>query len=161
MKSCRVILGCVLAAAGTTAAPVDYVREVKPIFAEHCYRCHGASQHKSALRMDTVTFALKGGDNGPALSAGKSADSLLVKLLKGTHPDLARMPYKKPPLNEAQIALIGQWIDQGAKGPADEAPESAKHWAFVAPVRPMSPAVKQTAWPRNPTDAFVLARLET
>jgi hypothetical protein len=88
---------------GASGASVDYVREVKPIFAEHCYRCHGASQHKSELRMDTVAFALKGGDNGPAFKAGKSAESLIVKLLKGTHPDLARMPYKKPPLSDAPM----------------------------------------------------------
>jgi mono/diheme cytochrome c family protein len=162
MKSSLLNLGCLLAAtAPLAAAPVDYVREVKPIFAEQCYRCHGASQHKSELRMDTVAFALKGGDNGPALKPGSSADSLLVKLLKGTHADLARMPYKKPPLSEAQIALVEQWIEQGAKAPADEAPESAKHWSFVPPVRVPPPVVKQTAWPRNPVDNFILARLES
>jgi mono/diheme cytochrome c family protein len=152
-------LAGLLVALGANGASVDYVREVKPIFAEHCYRCHGASQHKSELRMDTVAFALKGGDNGPAFKPGKSSESLIVKLLKGTHPDLARMPYKKPPLSDAQIALVERWIGEGATGPADEAPESAKHWAFVAPVRPQPPAVKQSAWPKNPVDNFILARL--
>src|SRR5712672_788289 len=155
------LAGLLTAVAPLAAAPVDYVREVKPIFTEHCYRCHGASQHKSELRMDTVTFALKGGDNGSALKPGNNADSLMVKLLKGTHPDLARMPYKKPPLSAAQIALVEQWIEQGAKAPADEAPESAKHWAFAPPVHVPPPAVKQTGWPRNPVDNFILARLET
>src|ERR1043166_2045552 len=161
MKSPLRILAALLTACAANATSVDYVREVKPIFAENCYRCHGASQKKSELRMDTVAFALKGGDNGPVLKAGKSAESLIVKLLKGTHPDLARMPYKKPPLGEAQITLIARWIDEGATGPADEAPESAKHWAFVAPVRPQPPAVKQSAWPKNPVDNFILARLES
>src|SRR3954469_8171462 len=156
MKWCVLIGACWLALClPLSAAPVDYVQEVKPLLTEQCYRCHGASQQKSGLRMDTVTFALKGGENGPALKPGKSADSLIVKLLKGTHPDLARMPYKKPALSEAQIALLERWIEEGGKGPADEAPESAKHWSFVAPVRPALPAVKRNAWPRNPVDRFI------
>src|ERR1043165_540293 len=98
MKLFRFSFGsCLLAVAlPLGAAPVDYLKEVKPIFVDQCYRCHGASQQKSALRMDTVAFALKGGDNGAAFTPRKGADSLMVKLLKGTHPDLARMPYKKP-----------------------------------------------------------------
>jgi mono/diheme cytochrome c family protein len=155
------LAGLLMAVAPLGAAPVDYVRDVKPLFAEHCFRCHGASQHKSELRMDTAAFALKGGDNGPALKPGNSADSLLVKLLKGTHPDLARMPYKKPPLSEGQITLVEEWIQQGAKAPADEAPESAKHWAFVSPLHGPPPVVKQADWPRSPVDNFILARLET
>jgi mono/diheme cytochrome c family protein len=142
------------------AAPVDYVRDVKPVFAEHCYGCHGASQQKSGLRMDTVTFALKGGENGPALKPGRSVDSLLVQAVKGTHSDISRMPYKKPPLTDAQIALIEHWINEGAKAPANEQPQKDSHWAFVAPARLPSPVVKQTAWPRNPIDHFILARLE-
>src|SRR5258708_28970822 len=80
------------------ATPIDYAREGKPILAQNCYRCHGASQQKSGLRLDTAAFALKGGESGPALTAGKSGESLMVQLLKGAHADLARMPYKKPPL---------------------------------------------------------------
>jgi mono/diheme cytochrome c family protein len=161
MKLVAITVAAVFASAvALSAASVDYVRDVKPIFAEHCYRCHGASQQKAELRMDTATLALKGGENGPAFKPGKSADSLLVKLVKGTHDDIARMPYKKPPLADAQIALIEQWIDQGAKAPANEEPEKNVHWAFVAPKRAELPAVKQKSWPRNPVDQFILARLE-
>ena len=45
-------------------APVDYLRDVKPVLAEHCCRCHGASQQKSGLRLDTAALALKGGGVG-------------------------------------------------------------------------------------------------
>jgi len=149
-----------LTGSAATAAPVDYLREVKPIFAEHCYRCHGASQQKGGLRMDTAAFALKGGDNGPAYAPSKSADSLLIQAVKGTHDDISRMPYKKPSLPEAQIETIARWIDEGAKAPDDEAPQSDKHWAFVPPVRAPAPGVKQADWPRNDIDRFMLARLE-
>jgi hypothetical protein len=39
-------------------------------------------------------------------------------------------------------------------------PAAKKTWAFRPPVRPPLPAVKKTAWVRNPIDAFILARLE-
>src|SRR5437660_2666989 len=142
------------------AAPVDYVRDVKPIFAENCCRCHGASQHKGDLRLDTAAFALKGGETGPAFNPGKSAASLILQAIKGTHPEIPRMPYKKRALSDAQIVTIEQWIDQGAQAPADEQPEKSKHWAFVPPERPAPPLVKRQAWVRNSIDAFILARLE-
>src|SRR5687768_7862720 len=88
-----------LAAATTVAAaPADYLRDVKPILAEHCYRCHGASQQKGGLRMDTAASAFKGGENGPGFKPGKGADSLLIQAVKGAHDSISRMPYKKPPL---------------------------------------------------------------
>jgi mono/diheme cytochrome c family protein len=149
-----------LGVASASAAPADYLREVKPMLAENCYRCHGASQQKGALRLDTAAAALKGGDKGPALKPRDSAGSLLVQAVKGTHADLPRMPYKKPPLSDAQIALIARCIDQGASAPADEEPEKNEHWSFVAPKRAALPAVRQKRWLRNPIDNFILARLE-
>jgi mono/diheme cytochrome c family protein len=153
------LLTCI-AGFAASAAPVDYVREVKPILAEHCYRCHGASQQKSELRLDTAEFALKGGEYGPGYKPGKSAESLLIQAVKGTHDDISRMPYKKPPLSKPQIELLTRWIDEGAKAPPDEEPESKKHWAFVAPTRTAVPEVKQKDWPRNAIDSFILARLD-
>jgi mono/diheme cytochrome c family protein len=149
-----------ISASAMVAAPVDYVREVKPIFAEHCYRCHGASQQKGELRMDTAALALEGGENGPAFKSGKSAESLMVQAIKGEHDSISRMPYKKPPLSDEQIALIAKWIDEGAKSPADEKPESNIHWAFVKPERPAVPQVQQKDWARNAVDNFILTRLE-
>ena len=102
-----------LMAASAAAAPVDYLREVKPLFAEHCYRCHGASQQKGGLRLDTAAFALKGGERGFALRPGKSADSLILQAVRGAHDSIPRMPYKKPTLSKPQIALLARWIDEG------------------------------------------------
>src|SRR4051812_11384298 len=127
-----------------SAKPVDYLTEIKPILAETCYRCHGAAQQKGGLRLDTAVFALKGGKTGPSFQPAKSEASLLVQVLKGTHPDIARMPYKKPALSDAQISLIERWIDEGATAPRDEAAEASKHWAFVRPARVSPPAIKST-----------------
>ena len=152
-----------LALTGTlpAATPVDYLRDVKPVLAQHCYRCHGASQQKGGLRADTAAFLKEGGDAGSAFKAGKSEDSLLLRVILGTHDDIAQMPYKKPPLTEAAIAKIRAWIDQGAAAPANEEPEKDLHWAFVPPARGELPAVKPGGWAKNPIDHFILARLET
>jgi mono/diheme cytochrome c family protein len=155
----RAAIVLIFGAIGACAA-VDYPRDIKPILAEHCYRCHGASQHKHGLRIDTAASALKGGENGPALLPGTPSGSLLIQVLKGTHTQISQMPYKKAPLKEAQIAAIEAWIREGAKAPADEAPETSKHWAFIAPERPAIPAVTQPTWARNAIDHFILARLD-
>ena len=147
-------------AGAASAAPVDYVREVKPLLAEACNKCHGASQQKGDLRLDTAVFALKGGKAGPSFKSGNAADSLLIQVIEGRHDDIERMPYKKPPMSAAQIALLKAWIDQGAKAPADEKSDSALHWSFVPPQRAPEPEVKLRAWPRNGLDRFILARLE-
>ena len=115
MKLSLFSLLCVCLPGAAVSALVDYLCDVKPLLAERCYKCHGAAQQKSGLRLDTAAFALKGGKNGPSYKPGNSADSLLVQAVKGTHPELARMPYKKSPLTETQIAALAAWIDQGAK----------------------------------------------
>ena len=149
-----------LTVAARAAEPVDYLKDIKPVLAAHCYKCHGASQQKAGLRLDTAALALTGGRTGPALKPGDSAASLLVRAITGTHAELPRMPFKNPPLADSQIALVKTWIDQGAKAPANEAPETSKHWAFNAPQRPALPSLQQTAWPRTAIDHFILARLE-
>ena len=126
------------------AKGVDYTREVKPILAARCYACHGAPQQKAGLRLDTVALMKMGGDNGPAFVPGKWGESLLFRNVAAA--GRKRMPpaSEGEPLKKGEIALLKQWIDQGATGPADEKPETdpKDHWAFKAPVRPRVPLVK-------------------
>ena len=143
------------------SAAVDYTREIKPLLREHCYKCHGAQQQKSDLRLDTAAFALRGGENGPAFKPRMSAESLIIRTVRGTHDSIAQMPYKKPPLTTSQIDLLAKWIDEGAQAPSNEQPESARHWAFVPPQRPGIPDIQnRKSKIQNPIDAFILARLE-
>src|SRR3954470_1885831 len=105
------------------AAPVDYVRDVKPILKQNCYRCHGASQQKSGLRLDTAAALRAGGDSGPSIKTGKVEDNLLLQVVTGTSDDVAQMPYKKPALPASDVATLRAWVEQGALAPADEEPE--------------------------------------
>ena len=107
-------------------------------------------------------MALAGGDRGPDIIPGHSADSRMIQLVSGQDPKLI-MPQKGERLTPAQIGILRAWIDQGAVWPESasvKAIDSRKHWAFKAPVRPEVPSVKNKNWPRNPIDDFVLARLE-
>ncbi len=141
------------------AQGVDYVREIKPILTARCFACHGALQQKSGLRLDTVGLMKTGGDKGPAIVPGKSAESPLFAYVRAT--GRKRMPptSEGDPLKKGEIDLLKAWIDQGAIGPADEKPETdpKDHWAFKPPLRPTVPRVKNAGWVRNPIDAFIAA----
>lgn len=156
-----IFIFCALTTPVWAGEAVDYTKEIKPILSGICYQCHSETQQKHGLRLDTAAYALKGGQSGPAIVPGKSEESLLIKAVSGTAHDLARMPFKKTPLDDEKIALLKRWIDQGAKSPADEKAESVLHWAFVpCPAVVPVPDVKQKTWPHNPIDDFILARME-
>ena len=67
------------------------------------------------------------------------------------------MPPEGKPLSPEQIALVKSWVKQGALSPADETPEEdpSKHWAFVKPIRPKLPTVRNRKWVQNPIDALI------
>ena len=123
------------------AGQIDYARQVKPLLTRHCVACHGAARTRAGLRLDTAAAALKGGKNGPVIQPGHGEESPLILALRGEGSG-ERMPLNRPPLSEADIALLRDWIDQGARGMADEppgVPPAASHWAFVPPRRPDVP----------------------
>ena len=145
------------------ARPVDFAKELEPLFAERCYDCHGAKKQESALRVDSRDALLKGGDNGPSLVPGHGAESILVQVLADTHPDIAQMPKKKEKFAPEQIDLVRAWIDQGAiweSAVAGSFRYNTNHWAFKAPTRPAAPVVRNKKWSRTPIDNFVLAKLD-
>jgi mono/diheme cytochrome c family protein len=145
----------ILFPAVASGGKVDYNSQIQPIFSENCYACHGpdTSKVESGLRLDREKDALKGGDDGKAIVPGDPEKSLIIQHITSRDPDeIMPPPKKKDALKPEQIALIRQWISEGA--------EWGTHWAFVAPQRPPVPAVKNSSWVKNPIDQFVLAKLE-
>lgn len=118
------------------SAEVDFDKEVKPIFADHCYKCHGEEKQKGELRLDSPAMILKGGDSGePIFLAGQGAESHLIKLVSRTDPDEAMPPEGKgDPLSESQVETLRNWISEGAKMPGIENLADLKmttdHWSF-------------------------------
>ena len=98
---------------------IDYVRDVKPILAENCYRCHGVKRQRSSLRLDSATAVLLGGDSGAAIRPGSSAESLLILAVTGAE-GVEKMPPKGPRLSSRHIEVLKAWIDQGARSPREE-----------------------------------------
>src|SRR5436309_2392341 len=101
--------------------PVDYARDVRPIFAGNCLKCHGPTKASGDLRLDSGAAILRGGNSGSAVIAGNSGKSRLFKAISGGTDDVVAMPpNEKNRLSAKQIALVKAWIDQGAKVPAAE-----------------------------------------
>ena len=136
--------------------PVDFNRDIRPILSDTCFKCHGPDekQRMANLRLDDTEglFTDRGGYR--IIVPGNAAESKLYQKISSKDESMLMPPtYSGRSLTPAQIELFKQWIDQGAKWDT--------LWSFVPPKRPTVPEVKGKAWPRNPIDNFVLARLES
>ncbi|MBX3444663.1 MAG: PSD1 domain-containing protein [Planctomyces sp.] len=145
------------------AEPVDFARDVQPIFARACFECHGPEKQRSSFRLDRRSSALAGGDFGPALISGDSAGSPLVQYVAGLEEGL-EMPPKGKRLSAEEIGVLRRWIDDGLIWPDAEAGErdAAETWWSLAPLRAIAPPELtdgERRLARNPIDAFLLARL--
>jgi cytochrome c553 len=152
-----------------TSTNRDLAASAQSLLAERCYRCHGPEKHKSGLRLDLRTEALRGGDlSERVLVPGHSAQSDLTRRIASTEPDQV-MPPKGPALSATEIDQLRRWIDAGAPwanagGGAAPNTETRRaqgpYWAFQ-PVRdPPPPDVQGSAWVKSPIDAFILAGLQ-
>jgi hypothetical protein len=100
--------------APTGKETVSFTVDLVPVLDEHCAKCHGRERRAGAqLKLDTFSGLWAGGDNGPPIQPGKSADSLLVQKLRGKAEGEA-MPLQQPALPDAVIAKFEKWIDEGA-----------------------------------------------
>lgn len=136
---------------------IRFDHDVRPILSNHCWNCHGPDEEarQAGLRLDRRNTAVAVGDSGKiAIVPGKPADSELIARINSHDPEIQMPPTSaKKPISEQQKLILRQWIEQGA--------EFTSHWAYTPPVRAAVPQVKNTAWPRNAIDAFVLQRLES
>ena len=142
--------------------------KIRPVLVDHCYKCHSADSKiiKGGLRVDNRHALIKGGDSGSSIVPGDPTKSLLIKALKY---DGLEMP-PKGRLSDSVIKDFETWIKMGAPDPRKliETPVARtldieagrKHWAFQPILDPKPPLVKNAAWPLDPVDRFLLARLE-
>jgi len=138
----------------TSWAGIDFAKDVQPIFAAHCIKCHGPDNPKADLDLSTRKGILAILDSGKAAVAPGNPDaSPLMARVTSLDPDELMPPPKKGErLAAAQIATLRRWIKEGA--------EWSTHWAYRPLEKPATPSVKDKIWPRNPIDNFVLTKLE-
>ena len=149
-----IALGLPLAA--DAADDIDFNRDIKPLLSSNCFKCHGPDEHerKADLRLDTFDGATADLDGSHAIVPGDLSASELLHRITSSDPDEVMPPPKSSPaLKPEQAELFRRWIESGAK--------YERHWSFIPPVRPGLPAVKNTDWPRNAIDSFILARIES
>ncbi|MEZ5303125.1 MAG: PSD1 and planctomycete cytochrome C domain-containing protein [Verrucomicrobiales bacterium] len=163
-RAAAVAAAAILVVAGLAPAPagaVDFATQIEPIFAAHCTKCHGLDEQKAGVGLEKFHQAQQPGDSGePLFSPGEPGLGLVFARITAADPG-ERMPKDKPPLAPGEIALLRQWIAEGAQWP-DDGWRPPQHWAYAKPVRPSLPeaADADADWPRTPIDRFILARLE-
>ncbi|HEY1048996.1 MAG TPA: c-type cytochrome domain-containing protein, partial [Prosthecobacter sp.] len=128
------------------AAPLTFEKDVRPILKAHCFHCHGEEgEMKGGLDVRLARFILKGGKSGPAVVAGKTAESHLLELVKD-----GEMPKGKAKLSDKDIGVLESWIAEGAKtarpepeklGPEHAFTDEERAWWSLQPVREVKPPV--------------------
>jgi mono/diheme cytochrome c family protein len=136
---------------------LDFNQDVQPILASNCFACHGPDpeMRKANLRLDLEESAFKKRPGKPdAIVPGHPERSELIRRIESKDPHYL-MPQsaqnEAKPMKPAEIAILKQWVAEGA--------HYRPHWAFEKPVRAAVPQVQAAGWQKNPIDAFILRRL--
>ncbi len=136
---------------------LDFNQDVQPILASNCFACHGPDpeMRKANLRLDLEESAFKKRPGKPdAIVPGHPERSELIRRIESKDPHYL-MPQsaqnEAKPMKPAEIAILKQWVAEGA--------HYRPHWAFEKPVRAAVPQVQAAGWEKNPIDAFILRRL--
>jgi len=175
MPRLRSITALLLAPLALLAAGDDdlfFESKVRPVLIKRCYDCHSTEKKtKGGLALDTRAGWQHGGDNGPAIIPGDLTKSLVIKAVRYLDKDFAMPPKSRLPADE--VAILEEWVKRGAPDPRNgetakaakpkrtiNLDEGRKFWAFQPVANPATPAVKDSAWPKDPVDRFLLAKIE-
>ena len=175
MPRLRPITALMLAPLALLAAGDDdlfFESKVRPVLIKRCYDCHSTDKKtKGGLALDTRAGWRHGGDNGPAIIPGDLTKSLVIKAVRYLDKDFAMPPKSRLPADE--VAILEEWVKRGAPDPrTGDATQAAKpkriidvvagrkFWAFQPIANPPAPAVKDSAWAKDPLDRFLLAKIE-
>jgi hypothetical protein len=145
----RWTLFCLLAASGIVSGEVSFNRDIRPIMADTCFRCHGPDKNARmmGLRLDIRDEAVKTTKSGVTpIVPGDPEHSAIIQRIFATDRKVMPPESVHKELTAAQKATIKQWVAEGAKYEG--------HWAYQ-PVQHFNVPAGQ-----NPIDYFLRARLE-
>src|SRR5262249_7336105 len=167
-------------ASSQNSSQVSFDRDIRPILAARCLNCHGEKKQNGGLRLDAKAPAMRGGQGGRVIVAGKATESRLYQRVTAPN-DEQRMPPTGERLSLAEVSALKAWVDAGAVWPegdsrkgrlsdgatparSDLANDQSRHWAWrpikrpaVAKIPPGTRNRRPTT--RNPIDSFIAARL--
>jgi hypothetical protein len=160
----RFFIGFVLAGvifSGCRDKSIDFSAQVKPILNKHCIACHGGVKRNAKFSLLFRHEALDTAESGKhVIIPGDPEHSEMIRRITSNDPEV-RMPYKEEPLSKEEIAILRQWIKEGAQW--------GDHWAYLPP-RPVAVpnsgevlsgfSVDGKDWAKNEIDHFILKRLE-
>lgn len=136
------------------AAAVDFNRDVRPILNKNCVACHGGVKEAGEVSFIFREQVLGKGESGKTVvvPGDPDASEMIARIISDDPDDLMPQPDHGPRLSDEDVETLRQWIKEGAKW--------GEHWSFSAPEMHAPPTVKNTAWPANEIDRFILAKLE-
>ena len=162
-------LGTASAADPTPAQLQFFESKIRPILVDNCYKCHSheAPKLKGGLSVEYKDALLKGGSTGAAIIPGDPDNSLLIKAVRYTDPDL-QMPPDDKKLSAQQIADLIAWVKMGAPDPRKPDASTAMtwsqstrdHWAFKPIKKQTVPEIVDKNRVQTPIDAFIIAKLD-
>ncbi len=128
-------------------------RDIRSILSDNCYHCHGPDEEtlEADLRLDSFAEATRDLGGYAGIVPGKPDESEIIFRMED-HDDIMPPSKSKKVVSPEDIATLRKWIEQGA--------EYEPHWAFLPIEKNEAPQTKQSDWPKNPIDSFILAKLE-
>ena len=171
-----VLFGVVALAHANERAPTTeqldfFERQVRPLFAKHCYQCHSvnAKRVEAKLLLDSREAQMHGGDSGAAIVPGDAEKSLLIEAVRY---ESFEMP-PKGKLPDRDIETLVRWVNMRAPWPKEAAPiaearkedfdleqRKSEFWVWQPIIKADPPSVKDATWPKSDIDRHILARLE-
>jgi hypothetical protein len=152
-------LACGSACPAAEATPPSFSHEIKPLLSNRCLRCHGPDPTsrqgggEGGLRLDTAAGSRADlGGHAAIVPGDPDASALLARILSTDPATVMPPPEAGERLSAGEADALRRWIAAGA--------EYEPHWSYVVPVRPAVPTVRDSAWPVNDIDRFVLSKLE-
>ena len=133
------------------SAEVSFNNDIRPLLSNTCYRCHGPDEdeRKGELRLDTREGAIADRKGSSAIVPGDlDASELIYRITTDDADDVMPPPKAGKRFTPEEVALMKQWVAEGAK--------YETHWSYSKPVKPALPS-DVTA--QSPVDAFLLSRL--
>ena len=92
----------------------EYAMKIQPILNANCVKCHGTTDRKGNLRLDTYAHLMDGGASGDIVGAGHPERSILIHRITLPLGDEKLMPKKGEALTPSEIDTLKAWIAAGA-----------------------------------------------